>query len=267
MKSPFRKDLSGKKFGLLTGLNYVGKNDAGWSIWSFVCACGNIVERTGTSVTTGNTKSCGCLKSESKKTHGLSESPEYASYKNMLRRCTDPENPMFPRYGGRGIAVCDRWQGESGVLNFFEDMGSKPTKAHTLERKDNDASYSPDNCLWATKKEQANNRSTTRLITIDGKTKSQSQWDSEKGPSVNIVGDRIRRGWSAEDAVSKPTAQYRKELTHNGQTLSLNAWENRMKLGHGTIAHRLRLGWSVEDAITKPSKKKVPLKRFESQES
>lgn len=265
MRNPIRKDLTGKKFGLLTGLQYVGKNDSGWSIWSFACDCGKVVERLGTLVTTGNTKSCGCLKSENRKTHGFSKMSEYSSYKNMLRRCTDLKNAMFPRYGGRGITVCDRWLGESGAANFLSDMGDKPTKAHTLERKENDAGYSPDNCIWATKYEQAQNRSTTHLVTVDGETKSHSAWDASKGSSTNIVGDRIRRGWNPEDAVLTPVAKYKRELTHDGQTKSLHAWEDEMKLGHGTIAHRLSLGWSVEDAILKPSKKKVPLKRFATQ--
>jgi hypothetical protein len=267
MRSPIRKDLAGKKFGLLTGIRYIGKSDSGWSIWSFICDCGAVVERLGTSVATGNTKSCGCLKSESKKTHGLSETSEYASHKNMIRRCTDPKNSMFHRYGGRGITVCDRWLGVNGVVNFLADMGRKPTKAHTLERNDNDAGYSPENCIWATKYEQAQNRRTTHLITVDGETKSQSAWDASKSSSINIVGDRIRRGWHPEDAVKTPVAKYKRELTHDGQTKSLHAWENVMNLGHGTIAYRLSLGWSVSDAITKPSKKKVPLKRFLPQAS
>lgn len=263
MRNPIRKDLTGKKFGFLTGLKYIGKNDSGWSIWAFACDCGSVVERLGTLVVTGNTKSCGCLKSENRKTHGLSETPEYSSYRNMLRRCTDPKNIMFPRYGGRGIAVCERWLGTSGVINFLSDMGCKPTKAHTLERKDNNAGYSPDNCIWATKHDQAQNRSTTNLVTVDGETKSQSAWDACKGFSVNIVGDRIRRGWSPEDAVRMPVAKYKRELTHDGQTHSLHAWENKMGLGHGTLAYRIdRLGWPVDKALTTPSRKHAPLKRF-----
>lgn len=262
MRKPFRKDLAGKKFGKLTGIEYIGKNKAGWSVWLFQCDCGNLVEKHGTSVTTGHTTSCGCARVAPSKTHGLSSTSEYGSHANMLRRCSDTENAMYPRYGGRGIAVCDRWLGADGFLNFLSDMGEKPTRKHTLERVDNDKGYSPDNCVWATKKEQGQNRSTTKLITVDGVTKSQSAWDQSKGSSINIVGDRIRRGWDAEAAVKTPVAQYTRDLTLNGETHSLHAWENKMHLGHGTISHRLKQGWSIEDAINKPSKKKVPIKRF-----
>lgn len=265
MRKPFRKDLTGKTFAHLTGISYAGKNNDGWSIWTFKCDCGNVVDRLGTLVATGNTRSCGCIRASQNKTHGLSGTPEYISYVSMLRRCTDAKSRMFPRYGGRGITVCDAWLGENGLRAFISDMGNKPTKKHTLERVDNESGYSPGNCVWATKLEQAQNRCTTRLITIDGVTKSQSGWDQSKGSSLNIVGDRIRRGWSADDAVKTPVAKYTRDLTYNGETLSMHAWENKMALGHGAIAHRLKLGWSIEDAITKPSKKKVPLKRFSEQ--
>lgn len=262
MRNPIRKDLAGKKFGLLTGIEYIGKNANGWSMWRFQCDCGNVVERLGTSVSTGNTKSCGCARVAPNKKHGLSSTTEYGSHANMIRRCSDTKNTMYPRYGGRGIAVCERWLGESGFLNFLADMGEKPTKKHTLERVDNDQGYGPANCVWATKSEQAQNRNTTKLITVDGITRSQSEWDKSKGDSINIVGDRIRRGWSPEDAVVTPVAQYTRDLTFNGETHSLHAWENKMRLGHGTIAYRLKLGWSAEDAITKPSKKRVAISRF-----
>lgn len=85
-------------------------------------------------------------------------SPTFISWMNMLQRCTNPNNPSFPGYGGRGVKVCDRWTGRDGFISFLTDMGEKPTRAHSIDRKDNSGNYEPSNCRWATAKDQARNR-------------------------------------------------------------------------------------------------------------
>ena len=131
------------------------------------CRCGKTKTLSYSSLRRVNKKpkSCGCIATESAvKTHGLSKSKEYASWSAMKNRCYYEKNIQFKDWGGRGITVCDRWLGEDGFINFYTDMGPKPTQRHSIDRKDNDKGYSPENCRWATMTEQCQNRKTSRII-------------------------------------------------------------------------------------------------------
>ena len=155
MRKGFNKDLTGKSFGRLTVLKYIGSVGAtGKKTWLCLCECGNSkgVERI--NLTSGNTTSCGCLRKEKHLTHGGSYTKEYNSWANMIARCTNENAPNYHHYGGRGISVCDRW---FQFENFIKDMGSKPIGG-SLDRIDVDGDYKPSNCKWSTNKEQATNK-------------------------------------------------------------------------------------------------------------
>ncbi len=133
-----------------------------------------------------------------------SYSKEYAAWYHMLVRCYNNTCEAWPNYGGRGIKVCDRWLGDDGFENFFEDMKSLPSPNHSLDRIDNLLGYSPDNCRWATNKEQARNRRSSKLITIGEETKSMVEWCEVYDIQYSLVKDRIQNDWEPVKAFTTP---------------------------------------------------------------
>jgi hypothetical protein len=127
-----------------------------------ICDCGNTHLALGKNLRGGQVKSCGCLHIDGslKETHGDGakphRAPEYVCWTGMKQRCLNPNHDSYPRYGGRGISVCERWL--DSYETFLEDMGRKPTPAHSIDRKENDGNYEPGNCRWATGVEQQANR-------------------------------------------------------------------------------------------------------------
>jgi hypothetical protein len=129
--------------------------------------------------------------------------PIYSIWASMKQRCYDPHSKSYPRYGGRGIIVCDRWRNSFG--DFLADMGDRPSPDYSLERKDNTGPYSPENCRWATRKEQCRNRRSSRLITHDGQTRPSVEWSELTGVNRATIERRIDHyGWSVSRALTTP---------------------------------------------------------------
>jgi hypothetical protein len=136
-------------------------------------------------------------------TNNSGASPEYKSWTAMKQRCLNPKNTSYTYYGGRGIKICDRWI--LSFMDFLKDMGPRPPNK-TLDRIDNDGNYCPENCRWATNKEQCANKRPIHGITItaNGKTQSLILWAKETGISYSVLNMRITRGWPSEDVIGIP---------------------------------------------------------------
>lgn len=197
-------DLIGKTFNNLTVIDHIGiikKNRH----WKCRCVCGNITIVYGGHLKNGRVKSCGCDRGD----HNLATTSEYRSWYMMIWRCYNEKAKEFKHYGGRGIKVCDRWL--NSVDNFVKDIGKKPSNRHSIDRIDNNGDYCPENCRWATKREQASNTRRNHLIEYDGETKTLMEWADLSKVSRNTFKRRIYRGWSIEDALKLKSRELRKK--------------------------------------------------------
>jgi lambda repressor-like predicted transcriptional regulator len=212
------KPMSGR-YGRLEVLRFA-RSDRDLAFWWCRCDCGAELEVRGHSLRNGNTTSCGCAQKEhaartgrKNRTHGESTycigngSPEYRTWNAMIARCTNPKNPSWKRYGGRGITVCESWR--QSFEQFLADMGRRPSLSYSLERKDNNVGYSPGNCVWATAKEQNNNTRANRIIEHEGTRLTLAQWADKAGMSLQTFHGRLRRGWNMVDALSVSVLPWR----------------------------------------------------------
>lgn len=198
-------DISGQRFGLLTAVDQTDRRANGSVVWLCRCDCGRNHEASAGHLRSGNTRSCGCTRAETLTVHGHARkgkrTSEHVIWYGMIDRCTNKNNLAFHRYGGRGIAVCDRWM---SFPNFLADMGTRPA-GRTLDRVNNEGNYEPSNCRWATPKQQAHNsRKALRMLTVDGLTLCIADWAERLSVPARRIQKRLSLGWSVRDALTLP---------------------------------------------------------------
>jgi len=197
------QNLTGKVFGKLTVIEQSSvKIQPHGRTWLCSCRCGGeIIVRTG-DLMSGHTSGCSLCKYETVTKHGLSRSKEYITWIHIQNRCkaTVRESKY---YHSRGIKVCDRWKNSFEL--FLSDMGYAPSKNHSIDRIDVNGNYEPSNCRWATSQEQQNNKTTTIRLSLNGQTKTFKEWLVITGLPRSTMYNRLLRGWSIEDILTKPT--------------------------------------------------------------
>lgn len=195
----------GDTFGRWTVLAYAGKQGT-HHCWRCRCICGTLRSVRALRLLSSRSRSCGCLTRERVKEactrYGRALAREHEIWRGMHRRCNDPSCTGYKKYGARGIAVCPRWR---DFFAFLDDMGTCPSREHSIDRIDNNDNYEPGNCRWATPKEQGRNRRDNHLLTHAGETLSLAAWAERLGISYSTL--RSRRNllhWSAEKTLTTP---------------------------------------------------------------
>lgn len=202
---PPLKDLTGKKFNRLLVVGFAFVDNHGKAMWNCLCDCGGTSVVAGGKLMSGSTKSCGCLKTERiaklKYRHGASRTRIYRIWCAMLARCKCEGKPSQKNHGQRGISVCDEWKDfetfcEWAMANNYRDNLS-------IDRIDNNGDYCPENCHWATPKQQANNTRRNRMIEYNGETHTLSEWAEITGIKYYTLKQRINNyNWSVEKALT-----------------------------------------------------------------
>lgn len=204
-------DLTGQQFGRLRVVRRAEAKREFWgqAAWECECNCGKTCVVTGRELRKGHTKSCGCYSRdrarEAGRKHGAFTGGKptlaWRIWQEMKQRCYNPKCNRYYTHGARGIKVCQRWL--HSFEDFMKDMGPRP-KGGCLERKDNDGDYTPENCRWATRKEQARNKRNTFWVEYQGERLSLAEWCERLGLKYHTTAERLRRGMAPEEAFAHP---------------------------------------------------------------
>lgn len=198
------RDLVGQKFGRLTVISRIGyiKDKVKWDC---LCDCGKHTSPTTNALLSGSSTSCGCYHYEtfgnSKRTHGKSGTRIAKIFDCMRYRCYNPNHEQYKDYGGRGIYICDEWLEDRSTFYTWAKNNGYSDKL-TIDRKDNDGPYSPENCRWASRKEQGRNSRHNSFITFNNETLILQEWGERFGICPSVIRQRIKAGKSLEEAMS-----------------------------------------------------------------
>lgn len=201
---PRFKDLTDQQFHRLTVLEFAGQSKNRHSLWKCLCECGSVIVVQSTDLTSSKSRSCGCLAKEEtvkrNNTHRMSRTRIWNIWCGIKSRCNNRDYHAYQYYGARGILVCLRWD---KFENFYADMG-EPPPGTSIDRIDNNGPYSPENCRWATRRQQGNNKRGNRLLTYNGETNTLKQWAVKLGMNYYTLHSRIQKlHWSPERAFSR----------------------------------------------------------------
>lgn len=197
------EDLSGRRFGKLVAIKR-DKNRGKRTIWMCKCDCGKTAFVEAHGLKGGTTRSCGCLKYESKnEKHGKTKTRLYSIWSKMKDRCTRKNNPAYKWYGGRGIVICKDWIND--FMSFYNwAMENGYNDNLSIDRIDVNGNYEPSNCRWILLEEQALNTRATKFLTYKGETKTVSEWCEITGIKKTTMLNRIRLGFTAEECIEIP---------------------------------------------------------------
>lgn len=177
--------------------------------WVCLCTCGKTKSVRSDHLSLGKVSSCGCLASDEaakrntqNAKHRLCNTPTYKSWQSMRTRCLNKNSDKYANYGGRGIGICAEW---NSFEAFLSDMGERPDGC-TIDRKDNDLGYSPENCRWATSREQANNKRINVILECSGRSQTVAEWAREKGIGYQTLRKRLDIGWSVDRSITESVA-------------------------------------------------------------
>lgn len=197
----FAEDLTGKQFNYLIAIKNMGVDKRGHALWKCECtACGGEKVVHAGKLKSGEIKSCGCM--HRFYSHHQTDTRLYHIWCTMKARCNRPSSHKYKNYGGRGIKLCQEW---NKFENFYEWAMSHGYQEHlSIDRIDNDGNYEPDNCRWATAKQQANNTRSNKKYTYKGESLTLAELSTKYGVKYNLLSRRINRGWNIEDAIETP---------------------------------------------------------------
>ena len=210
-----RENLTGQHFGRLTAIEYAGTNKRGKTTWKCVCDCGEIITVRADGLKSGHSSSCGCWQRENSSkiaravhtTHGGRRTRLYKIWAKMKERCSNQSAVNFKDYGGRGITVCEEWAQSFAAFRDWA-LANGYRDDLTIDRIDNDGPYCPENCRWATRKEQNNNRRNIIMLSYNGETHTLAQWAEITGIKRKTLWERLHNGWSVERALAEPAPPY-----------------------------------------------------------